>query len=98
MTKLEEKLIGLGYKKNSVEFFDNKPLIRIYLKYFKHCSIKATIYSSLIYKKLDLSSRCHLCIKIDTTRFAFQEVIDNLQQAFNVMQKDLEELKKYETL
>lgn len=25
-----------------------------------------------------------------------QEHIDNLQQAFNVMQKDLEELKKYE--
>lgn len=76
MSKLEEKLIELGYKEFVEEWYikriDNAE-IHIYIGMKK-------IASDIDYKKL----------------ISTQQDLDNLQQAFDIMQKDLEELKKYE--
>ena len=92
MTKLEEKLLELGYVLDNVEFFRNEVLFSNYEKYFKHCRIVAGVCPKIE----ETSKQYHLFIKADTNRFAYQEFIDNLQQAFNEMQKDLAILKEIE--
>ena len=92
MSRLEEKLIELGYELTIVEYMNNKQLCKTYEKPFKHCYIVVWAYTQYEY----LRKPYHLFIKYNHDTFARQEVIDNLQQAFNTMQKDLEELKKYE--
>ena len=76
MTKLEEKLIELGY--NNVYFNCYKK------KYLRFIFITIELKNDKIwfYSVADLNN----C-------FITQQDIDNLQQAFDVMQKDLEELK-----
>ena len=86
MTKLEQKLIELGYE--------------IYLKEFN--TVSKLAYKTI--NKYDIKLRLN---KEITKIYAFgvvdectelyinsQEQIDNLQQAFNIMQKDLEILKQ----
>lgn len=78
MTKLEEKLLELGYEKSNIP--------RIYIKRIYCNNIQLTICGNTV-----------LSPKIQTNNIVeYQWEIDNLQQAFNELQKDLEELKKYE--
>lgn len=79
MTKLEEKLIELGY-----EFYGWNVKIKIYKKCIKHTIISiSTKENKLLYKYCEPK-------KIIKT----QQDIDNLQQAFDVLQNDLKILKK----
>ena len=78
MTKLEEKLIELGYE-NVYGYVYIKRLNSIY-------SISFEVYSSVYY--------CSTYREIKS--FRKQQDIDDLQQAFNTMQKDLEVLKECE--
>lgn len=76
MTKLEKKLIELGYEKSNIP--------RIYIKRIYGNNIQITICGNTILKP-----------KIQTNNIIeYQEEIDNLQQAFNQLQKDLEVLKE----
>ena len=82
MTKLEEKLIELGYVEG---IFQNR-----YIKYYQQTDnyILVQLYSDR--KKVKSSSLyCGMAIYK-------QKDIETLQQAFNEMQKDLEVLKEYE--
>lgn len=79
MTKLEEKLIELGYK---VSIFQHR-----YIKYYEETDNYILIQLS---KYNDEIENCYLYCQ---SAFIIQEHIDSLQQAFNEMQKDLEVLK-----
>ena len=76
MTKLEEKLIELGYEKE--EYLDF-----IYFRYINNFYI---FINSRNLKKYGVE--CPMMI------YTKQKDINNLQQAFDVMQKDLEVLKQ----
>lgn len=75
MTKIEEKLIELGYENVYASVY-LKRLNSIY-------SISFDVYSSVYFYSLYRENKS----------FKTQKDIDNLQQAFNEMQKDLEILK-----
>ena len=92
MTKLEQKLIELGYVLDNVEYYKNEPLFSKYEKYFKHCRIVA----SVCHKIENQCDSYNLYVKADTDSFAIKVFLDSLQQAFNEMQKDLEILKELE--
>ena len=80
MTKLEEKLAELGYK----------PYYRCYEKIVGKISIFVEPFN-------DPFTKIHkMYVYNDNNYIKKQEHIDNLQLAFNELQKDLEELKKYE--
>ena len=80
MTKLEEKLVELGYK----------PYYRCYEKIVGKISIFVEPFDELF-------TKIHKMYVYDDTQYIKrQEQIDNLQQAFNEMQKDLEILKECE--
>lgn len=96
MTKLEQKLQELGYEIDSAEYLHNKLISKILFKSFEFCSIEARVHSSYALSIFTAIEPINLKIKYEYDGFRKQEVIDNLQQAFNEMQKDLEELKKYE--
>lgn len=81
MTKLEQKLVELGYEESVLVEHS-----------FKR---KLFIDSMIIFVLNDNETRIEEC-KIMAISIKTQQDIDNLQQAFNEMQKDLEELKKYE--
>lgn len=82
MTKLEEKLIELGYIKS---IFQSR-----YIKYYKQTYIYSLIQLSINNDEI----RWHT---LDcNSSFDEQQDIDNLQQAFNEMQKDLKVCKEYE--
>lgn len=84
MTKLEQKLVELGY-----EFFGWNVKIKMYEKRIKYTIINiCTKEDKLLYK---------YCEPINK-HIKSQQDIDNLQQAFNQLQKDLEVLKEYERL
>lgn len=77
MTKLEQKLIELGYKQDKlIPFTYNKKFKNIPLIIINNGGLAGVVNISRF--------------KTITT----QEEIDNLQQAFNEMQKDLEVLKQ----
>ena len=83
MTKLEQKLIELGYE-----------------KFHKYCykkeyGIKFTIFIRLVENNRNKINDNWISINM-LQPIEFQQDIDNLQQAFNLMQKDLEELRMYE--
>ena len=80
MTKLEEKLIELGYE---IYHKDNYSIIwnKDYLVY----ELKIQIINDKIFQSY---------IKSMNYLFFTQTHIDNLQQAFNEMQKDLEVLRQ----
>ena len=77
MTKLEEKLLELGYKNRKRGKYTKK------IRYYNLVIIIA--FEEIVDFYVDIN------ITIDK-----QQDIDIIQQAFNQLQKDLEELKKYE--
>lgn len=87
MTKLEEKLLELGYRKNASSirdsFFFNKPF----------SVIQIVIYTDKKITKIKDTFVDNIDHKIKT-----QKGINNLQQAFNQLQKDLEVLREYENI
>ena len=80
MTKLEQKLIELGYQETPygswLKYHNDNGYFAFEIE--KHKKIKGMVRPSMY------------------TWFRTQQDIDNLQLAFNELQKDLEELKKYE--
>ena len=81
MTKLEEKLKELGYKQN---------LIMSYL-YYKDMNI------CMIYADLNIDrTQCELQLN-GIEPINDDEEFNSLFQAYKTMQKDLEELRKYES-
>ena len=77
MTKLEKKLIELGYKRNKLIPFE-------YFKRYKKCTASILINGGLV---------GFLNLKYKISVINSQQDIDDLQQAFNELQKDLEVLK-----
>ena len=96
MTKLEKKLIELGYEIDKVVYISGKVGYKSYIKHQKDCDIEVRIYPNFITRKFDMKKKFTAHIEIDFKGFAKQEFIDNLQLAFNEMQKDLEILKECE--
>lgn len=87
MTKLEEKLIELGYEFDHYEVFTKQ---NSYRKVFGDIDCAGIfIYTNKNSNKIVSYYAINGVVKS-------QIHIDNLQQAFNELQKDLEELKKYE--
>ena len=82
MTKLEQKLIELGYK----TAVDTNNVI---------LGIKQVNKSDLVIK-ISSKNKIEKYIWSYTRYFETQKDIDNLQQAFNQLQNDLKELKEYE--
>ena len=80
-SKLEEKLIELGYE---YEYFES------YIKHFNRF-VKIDINLTIDKEKINCFS-----VEYDACHFTRQKQIDNLQQAFDVMTRDLEILKEYE--
>lgn len=79
MTKLEKKLLKLGYEKSE----DN---MLLYFKYYTTYMIK--IFLAKGYK--EIVDNCILCVKhIDS-----QDDINSLQIAFKIMERELEVLKQ----
>ena len=74
MTKLEEKLIQLGYKKA----YDNTYIKKSNTFYW----LTLEVYEQDIFGSVYSERR----------KFRYQNQIDNLQQAFNQLQQDLEVL------
>ena len=83
MTKIEEKLIELGYKKEKN--------YRLYVK--NYLETDNEIWHILTVGNDEISLSKIYC----QSAFIEQEHIDSLQQAFNEMQKDLEVLKSVES-
>ena len=85
MTKLEQKLIELGYEKREV-FYQNNDIYRTkYIKSVNNVSyIEINVYESYTYSVINEYS------------ITDQSIIDKIQQAFNTMQKDLGILKECE--
>ena len=86
MTKLEQKLIELGYK---VDWTLSWSFLTVaWLKKYEHHQI--AIY-------LDRDTNTIKCARVlPITYYSNQQDINNLQQAFNQLQNDLKELKEYE--
>ena len=87
MSRLEQKLDELEYFKTRTiyENYDDKPYIYYEKPYFYNVTICITLYDNEI-------DNYHL--ENDYSWVSKQQAIDNLQEAFNVMQKDLEILKE----
>ena len=85
MTKLEEKLIELGYK--PYEYF---MLIHSFIKIYNDK------WNVIIETGMDKTHVIECYVDLDGTAIYTQQDIDNLQQAFDEMQKDLEILKGVE--
>lgn len=94
MTKLEAKLIELGYEIDKAIYLSGKVGYKSYRKYHKYCHIEVEVYPSYVCEKFKMGKTYTAHIEIDFKGFAKQEFIDNLQIAFNEMQKDLEVLKQ----
>ena len=82
MTKPEEKLIELGYE----QYNDT----RLYSKPYLETNNEIIIV--LNFERNDINIYKVFC----PSSFYKQQQVNDLQQAFNVMKQDLEELKKYE--
>lgn len=88
MSKLEEKLDELEYFKIKTVFYNNYNDTP-YIYYEKQYCYNVTICITLYDNKID---DYHL--ENDYSWVSKQQAIDNLQQAFNIMQSDLKELKQ----
>ena len=82
MTKLEEKLIELEYEKIIKHFY--------YEKTFGEWKL------SIEFLEGKISHSCVFNYPVNRVFIKTQQDIDNLQQAFNQLQLDLEVLKEYE--
>ena len=89
MSRLEKKLDELEYFKIRTIYnhYDDTPYIYYEKQYCYNVTICITLYDNEI-------DDYHL--ENDYSWLSKQQAIDNLQEAFNIMQKDLEELKEYE--
>ena len=86
MSRLEEKLIELGYISN--EWLNWSFTNVAYTKKYR-------MHNIVIYvNKETITIKCHRIIPI--AFYNEQQDINDLQQAYNQLQKDLEELKQYE--
>ena len=85
MNKLEQKLIELGYKP-----YEHFMLIHSFIKIYNDK------WNLIIETGWDETYVIECYVDLDGTAIYTQQDIDNLQQAYNTMQKDLQELKKYE--
>ena len=81
MTKLEQKLIELGYQEEYCHFRNHKQFYRFY----NENKVVIIIEKNKLKRKY-----------ISSTSITSQENIDDLQLAFNEMQKDLSILKECE--
>ena len=86
MTKLEEKLIQLGYEWAG-NTLSNCP------RYYKYTNHNGMEYELCIVISLDKNKIFYDAVYVEHYGFETQTHIDNLQQAFNQLQKDLEVLK-----
>ena len=82
MTKIEEKLNELGY-----ELKYERENTTIYKKDYKYYEFQIEIIENVVVDGC-LENQCNV--------FFIQQDIDNLQQAFNTLQQDLEVLREYE--
>lgn len=90
MTKLEKKLIELGYEVNSIQYISNKPYMIIYEKRFDNiCHIEV----HYIYHNEKWS--IHFYIDVNGPFAKFE--IDRINNTFNEKQKDLEVLRSVES-
>ena len=80
MTKLEEKLKELGYEERD----------------YIHKVFSKNLFPYLIFIKLENDKISNYAINYCWFSISSQRDMDELQQAFNIMQKDLEELRMYE--
>ena len=78
MTKLEEKLIQLGYEKGYFNVYHRKQFNGMYWLILE-------VYGGNIFGSIYSERR----------EFRYQNQIDDLQLAYNQLQKDLKELKEY---
>lgn len=85
MSKLEEKLVELGYK----SYYNS--LIHKHHRYYKQFSNIIGINITINNDKITVSN-----VEYGSYLFYKQQDIDNLQKAFDMLQKDLEVLKEYE--
>lgn len=88
MTKLEEKLIELGYKRD-FEIHSKKILIFFRKSKWVFASIQIVIDK-------ELNEVWKYQVDIEDKIITYYRQADDIQQAFNEMEKDLEELRKYE--
>ena len=85
MTKLEEKVVELGYKPSWIGWETN-----YFVKFYDdkwNLIIGTGMYGTNVIE-------CY--VDLDGMAIYTQQDLEDLQQAFNVMQKDLKGLKKYE--
>lgn len=94
MSRLEEKLLQLGYDIDAAEYIYNEIAYKTFLKHFEFCYIEVKVYSSFALSHFSAIKPFNFRIKYEFDGFSKQKTIDNLQEALNTMQKDLEELKK----
>lgn len=83
MTKLEQKLIELGYKDHR----KTHPSFNDFFKFYDDYMLVIYLNENVI---IDYE------IAVFSTKYKSQQDIDNLQQAFNQLQNDLKELKQVE--
>jgi hypothetical protein len=85
MTKLEQKLIELGYR----NYYDNFTRQTTYYKNNEYLEIRIVVNWNAYGNKIVRSG-----VEYWTKMFSTQQDIDNLQQAFKQLQSDLEVLKQ----
>lgn len=94
MTKLEQKLIELGYEERYSLF----GLEKYFLKQNYAVDYKIEDWFFKIHLNSDKTIITYACVEINGDdnyiQFYSQKRIDNLQQAFNQLQNDLEVLKE----
>lgn len=93
MTKLEQKLKELGYEYASPYGYYCRFKNDYVMRYKKYMDEDYLIIIDLDFKTETKIVDCYILLPMSILR---QKDIDNLQQSFNEMQKDLEELRKYE--
>ena len=91
MTKLEEKLLELGYEYASPNGYYSRLKNDYVMRYEKDTEEDYQIIIDLDYKTKTKIIDYYISLSILRPKD-----MDNLQQAFNIMQKDLEVLKEYE--
>ena len=91
MTKLEQKLIELGYELTSIKYKRNKPSMPIYQK-----KLNNTCHIEVHYIFYNKDWFIHLYV--DRSGIMCEYELENINDTFNEMQKDLEELKQYEEI
>ena len=87
MTKLEQKLLELGYK-----CYYNS-LTHEHQRYYKQFSNIIGMNITIKNDKITVSN-----VEYGSYLFYNQQQLDNLQQAFNQLQSDLKELKEVENI